>query len=314
MRIRTLPHLILAVALGLAGCQAPPQDSAPAGPADGPVGEASPVAAPGPRVAVMAPSAAELMHVLGLIDRVVATGDFVQWPPETRELPRIGAYNAPNEELLLALKVDVMITSYSEAANPRLRRLEALGVEVLALETSTYEGVFESLQQVGRTFGAEQKAQAVEIEIRQRLESIRQRAANAPRRKVLVAVGRDPLYVAGPGSHLDQMITLAGGSNIAADAKSPYQLVSLEAMLERRPEVIVDTSENHPGARRGRHLGSWQQWPFLPAVQQQQVYWVDPTRLVIAGPRLPEMTELLGRMIHPEIFGEPSSDEFEPLR
>ena len=262
----------------------------------------------------MAPSAAELMQVLGLLDRVVAVGDFVQWPPATHDLPRIGAYNAPNEERLLALRIDVLITSYSEAANPRLEHLAALGIEVLALDTSTYEGVFGALHEVGRYFGVEEQAQTIDEEIRDRLAQVRQRAAAAPRRRVLLVVGRDPLYVAGPGSHLDQMITLAGGTNIAADAQAPYQLVSIEAMLERQPEVIIDTSENHPNARRGRHLGAWQQWAFLPAVEQRRVYWVDPTRLVIAGPRLPEMTELLGRVIHPEIFGEPTDDEFELLR
>lgn len=261
----------------------------------------------------MAPSAAEILHVLGRLDHVVAIGDFVDWPPEIRELPKIGAYDAPNEELLLSLGVDVLITSYSQAANPRLERLQGLGLEVLALQTGTYEGVFESLLAVGRLFGAEARAEALESEIRTRLETLRQKAATAPRRTVLIAVGRDPLYVAGPGSHLDQMIVLAGGVNVAADGRSSYQLVSLEAMLERRPEVIVDTSLNIPGAPRGRQLGTWAQWPFLPAVREKRVYWVDPSRLVIAGPRLPEMTELLGRMIHPEIFGEPTPEDFEAL-
>jgi hypothetical protein len=37
---------------------------------------------------------------------------------------------------------------------------------------------------------------------------------------------------------------------------------------------------------------------------------VDPLRLVIPGPRLPQMTRLMGRLIHPEIFGEPSPEDF----
>ena len=142
---------------------------------------------------------------------------------------------------------------------------------------------------------------------------MRARAAAAPARRVLVVVGREPLYVAGPGSHLDELLRAAGGENVAADALSPYQLLSLEAALARRPEVIVDSSENRPGAMRGRALGDWGRWPFLPAVAERRVYFVDPVRLSIPGPRLGEMAELLARLIHPEVFGEASPAELGPL-
>lgn len=262
----------------------------------------------------MAPAAVEILLELGALDRVVAIGDFVLWPPTIQELPRIGPYDAPNEEMLLDLEVDTLITSYSEAAGGRLERLEKLGVKVLTLKLGTYEGVFDSLLQVGRFLGTEPRAQALALAIRERLDEIRKRAAGAPRRRVLAVVGQNPLYVAGPGSYLHEIISMVGGQNVAADALAPYQLVSLEAMLERQPEIIIDISDNRPGALRGQRLGSWGDWPFLPAVKQQQVYWVDPTRLMIPGPRLPEMATLVGKLIHPEIFGSLSPEEFLPMQ
>jgi iron complex transport system substrate-binding protein len=126
---------------------------------------------------------------------------------------------------------------------------------------------------------------------------------------VLFVVGRDPLYVAGPGSHVDEMIELVGGTNVVHDVSAPYQRASMEAVLERMPEVIIDTSSNRQGAPRGRLRGDWSRWEFLPAVQQERVFWVDPSRLVIPGIRLPEMTTLMGKLIHPEAFGEPSDAE-----
>jgi hypothetical protein len=89
--------------------------------------------------------------------------------------------------------------------------------------------------------------------------------------------------------------------------------VSIEAMLERMPEVIVEMTDSRQGALRGRVSGSWGQWPFLPAVAEQRVYWVDPDRLAIPGPRLPDMAKLLARMIHPEVFGAPAAAEYGPL-
>jgi iron complex transport system substrate-binding protein len=266
------------------------------------------------RIAAMAPAAAEMLAALGKLDMVVGVGDFVDWPPEIRTLPRLGAYDAPSAEQVLGLRVDLLVTSRSAAASPSVARLRALGIRVLELETGTYEGTLTSLVALGQIVGEEERARELERQTRLRMEAVERRVGTAARRRVLFVVGRDPLYVAGPGSHIDEMITVAGGINVAADAASTYQLVSVEAMLERLPEVIIDVSDNRPGAPRGRQSGSWSQWPFLPAVAANRVYLVDPGRLVIPGPRLPEMAELLARMIHPELQGGPAPEDLGPPR
>jgi len=294
----TILCFLLAGSLVLAGCKRP---------------AAAPAAAAPQRLAVMGASAAEMLDGLGLLDRVVAVGDFVDWPPRLRRLPKLGSYDAPNEEEVLALRTDLLITSASKAARTHLENLRRLGVEVMELETDTFDSVLASLHQLAARLGREPRARELERRIRSRMAEIRGRTAAAARPRVLFVVGQEPLYVAGPGSFVDEMIRAAGGQNVAADARSPYQLVSLEAMLGRLPEVIIDISDNRPDAVRGRRLGSWERWSFLPAVARRQVYSVDPDRLSIAGPRLPEMTELVGKLIHPEIFGAPAAAEMGPL-
>ena len=188
------------------------------------------------------------------------------------------------------------------------------GIKVLALKTNSYETMLVSIVSIGQEVGREDEARSVVEGIRREMNEIRELARNAPGRRVVFVVDRDPVYVAGPGSHVDEMIRAVGGENIAADAASDWQLLSLEVIFERAPEVIVDTSDNGDEALRGRTTGPWGRWPFLPAVEKEQIYWVDPIRLVIPGPRLPQMTRLMGRLIHPEVFGEPSPGDFEALK
>ena len=107
----------------------------------------------------------------------------------------------------------------------------------------------------------------------------------------------------------DEMIAMVGGTNVFHAAPSTYHRVSMEAVLERLPDVIIDTSDNGPLALRGRVHGDWGQWAFLPAGREQRVYLVDPSRLVIPGIRLPEMTRLMGKLIQPEAFGQASGEE-----
>ena len=265
------------------------------------------------RIAAMAPAAAEMLVALGLVDKVAGVGDYVDWPPEVRALPRLGPYNAPNAERVLGLRVNLLVSSHSVAASASLARLRELGIRVLELDFKTYAGTLASLVELGRAVGAERAARTLEGQIRARMDALTRRSATVARRRVLFVVGRDPLYVAGPGSHIHEMIIAAGGENIAGDTASPYELASMESMLERMPEVIIDTSDNRPGALRGHQNGAWAQWSFLPAVAQNRVYWVEPSRLVIPGPRLPDMAELLARMIHPEIFGVVTETELGPL-
>ncbi|HSM50126.1 MAG TPA: hypothetical protein VLA75_01845, partial [Thermoanaerobaculia bacterium] len=94
-----------------------------------------------------------------------------------------------------------------------------------------------------------------------------------------------------------------------------YLLASLEAVLARGPEVIVDSADNRPGAPRGALAGGsgpWGRWPLLPAVAAGRVYHVDPARYTVPGPRLAEMAEAFARFVHPERFGPPVDFDFAP--
>jgi ABC-type Fe3+-hydroxamate transport system substrate-binding protein len=296
---RALGGLVAALVLVASACarpdRAPPANAAPR------------------RLAVLAPAAAETLALLGAADRVVGVGDWVTWPPELAALPKLGSYDAPNTERLLELRVDALITTASVAGRGGREELERLGIRVIEIDTSTFAGTLAGIDEIGKLVGREERARELVRSIRSRLDAVAARVAGAPRRSVLVVVGREPLFVAGPGSHLDELVRLAGGANVAADAGSAWALVSLESVLARRPEVIVDSSDNRPGALRGAVAGEWARWPFLPAVEAGRVYHLDPSRLSIPGPRLPEMAELVGRLIHPEIFGAPRPGDFGPL-
>lgn len=287
--------VVLALLLVAVACAGPAEDGAPDGVPR--------------RVVVLAPAAAEMLDALGLADRVVGIGEFGPWPADLGDRPVVGGFSAPNVERILELGADIVLTARSEAALDAHARLEELGVRVADLDTSTYDGVFEALRTVGELFDRREAAAGIARSIREELESLSSQAAELPRRRVLFVVGRDPLYVAGPGSHIDHMIELVGGENVAADSISAYQQLSMEAVLERLPEVIVDTSDNSPGALRGRAAGSWGRWDFLPAVRDDRVYHVEPGRLVIPGLRLAQMTRLMARLVHPDTFGEAGPDE-----
>ena len=265
------------------------------------------------RLVVIAPAAAEILEELGLTDDVVGVGDYIDRPPALLALPRVGDYNQPSIEAVLELQADILITTTSKAAQASNRHFRQLGVEVVELDTSTMDVVRESILLLGNRLARHESAERLVREFDNAMQEIRTAAQGARPRSVLFVVGRDPLYAAGPGSHIDGMIAATGGINLL-QAGAPYQMVSLEAVLEKMPDVIIDTSDNSPHALRGIEPGTWGTWDFLPAVRKNRVFWVDPDLLVIPGMRLPGMTRRVGRMIHPEIFGAPGEFDFRPDR
>ncbi len=299
-RPATLGALTATVALALAGagCARDPVPPAPVGAAQ--------------RIAVMAPAAAETLAQLGEAARIVAVGDFVDQPPGVRSLPRLGAYDAPSPERLIELGVDLLLTTAGSAGASERSALAGLGIRVVALDTATFAGTLAAIAEIGRLVDRESAASELIDGIERRVGAVRTQATGLPRRRVLVVVGRDPLFVAGPGSYLDELITIAGGENLAGDALAPFAMVSLEAMLERRPEVILESADNRLSGPFGAIAGDWQRWDFLPAVAAGRVFRLEPSRLLVPGPRLGEMAERMARLIHPERFGPPRAEDFAP--
>lgn len=263
----------------------------------------------GTRLVVVAPAAAEILDRLDALDGVVGVGDYVRDPPRAAALPRVGSYDRPNVERILELRTDVVVTTEAAASRAAHERLRDLGIEVVALDTRSWSGVLDAVDRLGARVGRADAAATLRRTMAESLDRVRATGRSTSRRRVLFVVDRDPLYVAGPDSHVDELIRAAGGVNVV-DRGATYVRLSLEAALELRPDVIIDTSSHGRGARRGRLAGPWSAWPFLPAVAHDRVYWVDPQLLVIPGVRIPEMAERTGRLIHPERFGPPTSDDF----
>lgn len=129
-------------------------------------------------------------------------------------------------------------------------------------------------------------------------------AAYKPR--VYFEIWYDPLMSVGPGTYIDDLITMAGGVNIFADSKTPYPEVNSEIIIERDPEIIIVTRgymglaiEDAKSKIRDRPG-----WASISAVLNNQIYEVDENMVYRSGPRIVDGLETLAVTIHPEFFPE----------
>ena len=260
------------------------------------------------RIISASPSITEMLYALGLGDRVVGVTEFCHYPPEVREKPKIGSYLRPNIETVLAMQPDLVVVLREHGA--LADRLRDVGLDVFAVQHNDLEGIYDSLLSLGERVGVASVAEQGVGEIKQFLAGVSAKTTSLPRRSVMFIVGRTPgtiqdLVVVGKGSFLNELIHMAGGRNVFADAPNFYPRIPREEIYARRPDVIIDMGDmsdtDDVTEEHKRSVAElWQQIPSLPAVKEGRVYPVAEDIFVVPGPRVVEAAESLFRMIHPE--------------
>ena len=199
---------------------------------------------PPERIVSLAPSNTEILFAVGAGDKVVGVTDFCNYPYdfaawiEAGNMTSIGNYYGPSTEPIVALNPDlVLATTGSEDAAENLRNL---GYNVLIIEPRNLTFVLRDILLVGRATNNYDQAAALESELRQRIDAISTQAEGATTTpKVYHEVWNEPLMSAGPGTFIDELITLAGGQNIFNDATASWPIVSSEAIIDKNPDVMI---------------------------------------------------------------------------
>lgn len=271
-------------------------------------GGGQPSPAPPKRIVSTAPSITETLFALGVGDRVVGVTTFCRYPPETARIPKIGNYLRPDVEAILALRPDLVIAEKTMVR--QAISLPDLKLRLLEVDDTDIRGVLESIRAIGEATGATPAAELLCRRIQTELEDIGRRTSSLRRRKVMFVVGRTPgriedLIVTGQGSYLDELIRIAGGENVFGDARAAYAKVSLEEVLTRSPEVIIDMGEMARTSgvterQKEEVVRLWRRYPSLRAVQDKRVFAVAADIYVVPGPRVTEAARELARLIHPE--------------
>ena len=107
-------------------------------------------------------------------------------------------------------------------------------------------------------------------------------------------------YTPGPGSFIDALISLAGGSNIGASAKMQWAQLSTEEIIAQDPKVIVLGDANY--GVTVEMVKERPGWSVITAVQNGAIYPIDDILISRPGPRIIDGLEALARIIHPELF------------
>jgi iron complex transport system substrate-binding protein len=256
----------------------------------------------------LAPNITEILFALGLKDRVVGVTSDCSYPQGARSVAKIGKYDAPSLERILALTPDLIFCP----AEGRLRRpydaLRSMGFPVVELHFRHIDDIPRLIEIIGRRTGKEAEAEQLAERLRRKRAQIARTVRGRPRVRVLFILGHDPLVAAGPGCFAHELIETAGGENVAAESRTAYPRLSLEEVVAGSPGIIVEASMGSQAGAAERRLRFWKKWPAIPAVRDGKVFFLDPDQVLRPGPRLFDGMEQMARLLHPHAFRGKSAE------
>lgn len=258
------------------------------------------------RLVSLAPSNTEIIYALGLEDMLVGTTDYCDYPEAAKSKPRVASYTTPNLEKVVSVQPDLIL---AEAIHEKtaLPAMEKLGLTVIVMSAKSLDTVLNDIRLVGQINGKSKAAARLVDSLTGRIqEVVSKTAALTPeqRLKVLYVVWHDPIWTMGRETFVTDLIWKAGGVNIFAADFEKSRVVSLEAIIQKNPQVIIVSGMGTTGDLIYNNIKKETRLADVDAMHNNRVYKISDANLIERpGPRIVDGLEEVAKLLHPEIFG-----------
>ena len=253
------------------------------------------------RIVSLAPSITETLFALGGGDQIVGDTIYCNYPEAAKAKPKIGGYTTPDLEAIFATRPDLvfMMKNRPDVA----QKLRGTGIDVVQLQPENLAGIYEEIQTIAAKIGVPEKGRALVQSIDKEVHAGAARPTGK-KTTVLFVVGRTPgtvsdLIAVGRGGYLNELIEFAGGTNVFAAAAVPYPNVSMEDVIHRDPDVIIDMGHSEMVTEKQKQAVKqlWQKYNFLKAVKRGSVFPVSADYFVSPGPRVGQAVRDIRKLI-----------------
>ncbi len=264
------------------------------------------------RILTLAPSVTEIAFALGLGDRVVGVGDYVLWPPEAAGRPRLGGLINPNLEAMVRLEPDLAILLPSE--EDIARSLRRLNIEVLTVESESLADLEAAVVTIGRRCSVPARGAELKDELHEALAP----RDDAAGRSVMITLGRPlgrpaEVLVAGPGTFYNELLERLGAANAFQDARALYPQISLEQVLARSPDVILEIHTDEQSAQQvAQRQEDWAEALRSLAALAPPVRVISGDWALIPGPRLPRLYRAMAEALAAPPSSKPGPAKVSP--
>jgi iron complex transport system substrate-binding protein len=253
------------------------------------------------KIVSTSPAETEMLFALGLADRIVGVSDFDDYPEEAKSKAKVGGVVEPNTEAIVASEADFVISGISidPAAHENLTKL---GLTVFASNPNSVEDVLNQILLLGRIMDKQPEAEALVAQMKADIQKVQDAVSSVKEEdKKKMYIEFSPGWTVGSGEFMNEIITLAGGINIAADVSGWVQ-INEEKIIVDNPDVIIytlDGMDSASGKTIDELIYGRSGWDKIQAVQDKQVIGLDGNVLSRPGPRITQALLEISNALYP---------------
>lgn len=230
-----------------------------------------------PRLIATSPAVAAICDRLEL-DLVGVCSTSVSTIPERyKELPDVGTAMSPDMEVIASLNPD-WILSPSSLRSDLEPKYEAIHTDWAFLNLRSVKGMYQSIHELGKIFGKEEKAAELEKEFQDFYEKYKTVNENKKHPKVLILMGLPGSYIiATENSYVGSLVEMAGGENVYAGTDQEFLTVNTEDMKSKEPDMILCTAHALPEQVTKMFQEDFSTndiWKHFEAVQNNEVHYL----------------------------------------
>ncbi|MCM3625854.1 ABC transporter substrate-binding protein [Paenibacillus glycanilyticus] len=248
------------------------------------------------KVVSLAPSETEVLYAVGAGNEVAGVDSYSNYPEEAASKPKVGDMTT-NIEAVAALNPDLVLAS-STMNTDAVEQLRKLNITVLATDPHTYDETIAKIETIGNIMNKNTEAAQVAAHMREVKQQVTDAVKDAP--KKLVYLEFSPGWTVGSGTFLDELLTIAGGTNVGA-AQAGWYEVSAEEVVKQNPAIILypDLGEDPNPIVTG--ITSRPGWEAIDAVKNKQMFEVGNDETARVGPRLADALLQVAKALHPDL-------------
>lgn len=255
--------------------------------------------------------AAEVLIAIGAKDKIIGVSDSVlKTPTIASQLPSnvssIGSWSTPSLEKITALNPDLVIT-YSSTKPTNIEQFTKASIPVVGFDFNKLNTIPTEVKQLGNITASEAGASTYVQFFNNYTVLVAKRTLNvsSQERPSIYWEGYTSYTTASNGTSADQLVTLAGGNNIAKTETAPYPKVSAEYVITNSPDVIIKVVSNSTQSDLStavNEMASRTGFSTINAVQNNSVYALS--KEIAYGPRSIVGLLYLAKIFYPDQFND----------
>jgi len=260
-------------------------------------------------IASVVPAATDILLEMGATDQLVGVSNYEPKIPELARFARIGDYHVVDWEQLSVIRPSVLaITSpRKDMAEVFQQRADSLGIDLLDIRMDRLDDICPVIARLGDAIGQKPKADQLLAQFHRQIAAVQAQVAGKPKVRTLMALNHAATFIVGPRNYLDDILTIAGGYNVAGTGQKDYPEIDREMLLQLDPDAIILLLPEAPPQVIEAAKSFLASLPQLKAVRTNRLYIHTEWYLMLPAARARNVAQIIADDLHPLTAATPAT-------